>query len=445
MFINLLVGGIIVVSFKENLSTDEVFGISNEILTLSYVDRGNLDEKVQRFLQRRTHLALRGESKCGKSWFRQKNIADALVVQCRYKKTVVDIYTDALSQLGIRLIIEETTGSNIKGKVEASTSIGSAILAKIAVKLGLESESKSEQTEEMVGRDINDLRYIAEIIINSGKRLVIEDFHYLSVEERKIFSYDLKTLWDYGCFVVVIGVWSQNNMLIYLNADLSGRIKEFSIYWSDEDLKTVISKGSNALNIKIADSLIDQLVSNCFGNVGILQQLILLTLDEAELFEKQNVEVAVTDAINFSNAAQVYADQLNALYQQFAKTVSYGIRRRRDSTGIYAHAMAVIVDASDEKLINGLDLDEVFRISHQRQPRILKNNMRVILTKLEELQVDEDGRGLVIAFNESTDEITAVDRQLLFYRRHLTVNWPWEDLIAEAERNQEDPNQSRLF
>jgi hypothetical protein len=27
-----------------------------------------------------------------------------------------------------------------------------------------------------------------------------------------------------------------------------------------------------------------------------------------------------------------------------------------------------------------------------------------------------------------------VDRQLLFYRKYLTVSWPWEDLIAEAAR-----------
>jgi hypothetical protein len=137
------------------------------------------------------------------------------------------------------------------------------------------------------------------------------------------------------------------------------------------------------------------------------------------------------------SAALFYADQLNPLYQQFARRVSGGIRNRKDSTGIYAHAMAVIMDAADDKLIDGLKIDEIFDIAHARQPRIQKGNLRTVLEKIESLQVDDDGRGLVIAYNDSTGDITAVDRQLLLYRQFCTVRWPWEDLIAEAEAGEQ--------
>jgi hypothetical protein len=83
--------------------TSDVFGVSNTILPDSYVDRGSLDEHIQLLLERRTHIALRGESKCGKSWLRQKNIPNAITIQCRLKKKVIDLYTDALSQLQIKL------------------------------------------------------------------------------------------------------------------------------------------------------------------------------------------------------------------------------------------------------------------------------------------------------------------------------------------------------
>lgn len=414
------------------IKSHEVFGISNKVLTASYVDRGNLDEEIQIFLERSTHIALRGESKCGKSWFRQRNIPNAIVVQCRFGKTTLDIYTDALSQLGIRLILEESSGSKLKGRIEAMSEFGAKLLAKVGFKASIEGEHTTDQKARPVGQDINDLKFIADAIINSEKRLIIEDFHYLSVAERKIFSYDLKALWDYGCFVVIIGVWSQNNMLTYLNHDLSGRIHEVSIYWSSDDLNSVIEKGCQVLNIKLSSELREHVIQNCFGNVGILQTLLLKLLDEAKIFEKQHSTKEIDDYRYFSLAASKYADQLNALYQQFAKTVSSGIRKRKDTTGIYAHAMAVIVDASDDKLINGLGLDEIYDIAHQRQNRIQKQNLKTILGKLEELQVDSDGRGLVISFNESTYDITAVDRQLLFYRKFLTVSWPWEELIKES-------------
>lgn len=425
--------------------TSDVFGLSNTILSDSYIDRGNLDAQIQRYLNRKTHIALRGESKCGKSWFRQKNIPVAIVVQCRFGKSVLDIYTDALSQLDIKLVMEETSGTNIKGRVEASADFGINLLAKLGVKSSIESSRSQGDKVKSVGKDINDLKFVAEIINASGKKLIIEDFHYLSIPERKKFSYDLKTLWDYGCFIVIIGVWSQSNLLLDLNPDLAARINEMSIYWSSVDLKNVIDKGSKALNIEISDDITALTISDCFGNVGILQNLIINTLDEAAIFEKQDSKVEINEVDHFKKAASKYADQLDSLYQQFAKNLSSGIRKRSDSTGIYPHAMAVIVEAEDSKLINGLKLDEIFSIANSRQPRIKKNNLKTILTKLEELQVDSEGRGLVIAYNESHDEITAVDRQLLFYRKHLTLNWPWEEMIQEIQMQQNTQIYDTLF
>lgn len=57
---------------KEKKKVKDVFGISARILEDSYVDRGELDSEIRKYLSRDTHIALRGESKCGKSWLRQK-------------------------------------------------------------------------------------------------------------------------------------------------------------------------------------------------------------------------------------------------------------------------------------------------------------------------------------------------------------------------------------
>ncbi len=203
--------------------TSDVFGISNTILYDSYIDRGEKDKLIQRYLARTTHIALRGESKCGKSWLRQKNIPKAIVVQCRYGKKVIDIYRDALSQLGINLILENENSSSIKGRIETQTEFGINILVKLKLISAIEGENVKKEKKKPVGKDINDLKFIADIINASGRRLVIEDFHYLSMKERENFAFELKALWDYGCFVVIIGVWSQSNMLLNLNPDLSGR------------------------------------------------------------------------------------------------------------------------------------------------------------------------------------------------------------------------------
>ena len=163
---------------------------------------------------RRTHIALRGESKCGKSWLRQKNIPNAITVQCRLKKSVADIYADALSQLEIKFTVEESKSSSLKGTVEASGTLGSQLLAGLGWKVTSSGQLGSGDKAKSVGHDISDLRYIADILQASKRTLVVEDFHYMSVQERSSFAFDLKALWDYGVFVVIIAVWSQSNELV---------------------------------------------------------------------------------------------------------------------------------------------------------------------------------------------------------------------------------------
>jgi hypothetical protein len=99
--------------FEQPMRTDQVFGISTEVRPVSYVDRGELDSDIQTYLARNTHIAIRGESKCGKSWFRQKNIANPIVVQCRLGRTVNDLFVDALSQLDIRLEVQSLKSSAV--------------------------------------------------------------------------------------------------------------------------------------------------------------------------------------------------------------------------------------------------------------------------------------------------------------------------------------------
>jgi hypothetical protein len=416
-----------------DVRVDEVFGISVQYRPISYVDRGHLDTEISTYLKRDLHIALRGASKCGKSWLRQKTIDNPLIVQCRIGKSIEDLYIDALSQLNIKLELDLSRKGSFKGKVTAQGTLGARILSGLGVSGELGYDRENTAQTKVVGHDIQDLRFIADIIKASGKRLVIEDFHYTSGDERKRLAFDLKTLWDYGLFVIIVGIWSQSNMLISLNPDLTGRVHELPITWSRPELEAVLEKGGNALSLSFSEKVKNAIIDNSYGIVGILQKIALETLDRAGIRIRPGKRIEFDEMHHMETAAMFYAEQLNERYQQFARRVAGGIRKRKESTGIYAHAMAVIMDANDGFLIDGLNLDVIYEIAKKRQSRIHKHNLRVVLEKIEELQIDEDGRGLVLAFNANTADITAVDRQLLLYRKFSTVQWPWEDLIREIE------------
>ena len=231
--------------------TNEVFGLSAGIKRYSYVDRDELDKKFRRYLRRDTHIAIKGPSKSGKSWLRQRCIPDnPIVVQCRLGMTLEDIYRNVLTILGSKISVHTSTEISVTGDMSGKGNVKIGRIAGVEVDGGIGAElSKTFDSDTEYSTSVDNLDYIASEITSSNRKLVIEDFHYLDVEQRKKLAYDLKTLWDYHCFVVIIGVWTQTNLLTFLNPDLTGRIEELTVQWSDVDLKQVIDLGSSSLRI----------------------------------------------------------------------------------------------------------------------------------------------------------------------------------------------------
>lgn len=420
------------------MKTHDVFGINPNISEHSYIDRGSLDSMFRKLLDRKqTHIAIRGASKAGKSWLRQRVLENPIVVQCRLGYSPIDIYRDALARLDIRLEIERTTALNFQGRVLAAGEGGFKLLAKLRGEAEAKAGIQLDMRTASIGKDVNDLEFIASLIHESKRVLVIEDFHYLSIEEQRKFAHDLKTLWDLKLFTVIIGVWINENMLITLNADLSDRIEEITVAWSHEELRQVFKKGCSALNLIPTERVANELAKISYESVGLQQKLALRFLDdELGITEKHSgpSSLIVDRESAILDAAMHVADQLNQLYLAFAKRVCDGIRTRKNSTGIYAHAIAAIMGADDEELSSGFSARSIYEKAHARQPRIQLGNLKSVLNRFPELQVDSDGRGLVLAYDALDEKISVVDRQLLLYRKFSTVKWPWEDLIEEVSR-----------
>lgn len=417
------------------MKTHQVFGIQSDVVDASYIDRGALDAEFRTLVDRgQMHIAIRGASKCGKSWLRKKVLNNPIVVQCRLSYTTTDVYRDALAALDIRLEIDRTVTSKVGGKVGGSVDGGFGFLAKASASTEGTYGNDTATKEAVVGRNVADLKFISDTIRESGRKLVVEDFHYLPITEQQKFAFDLKTLWDYKTLVIVVGVWIDDNMLITLNSDLADRIEELPVTWTEAELKQVFTKGCSTLNIRPTDAVSTQLAQVAYQSVGLLQKLALRFLDELKIYEAAPVgkEIVLADPAKISDAAMHTAEQLNQLYQTFAKKVCEGVRQRKNATGIYAHALKVIMEATDGELLNGIPVKDIYRKAHTAEPRVQLPNLRSVLAKFAELQVDQDGRSLVLAYDGQNEKISLVDRQLLLYRRFATVKWPWEDLIAEV-------------
>lgn len=411
----------------------DVFGIRTTVSDYSYIDRGGLDEEISKVANRNMHIALRGESKSGKSWLRQKIFDDANVISCRLGFTTNEIYRQVLANLDISLVVEKATAGGATLSFKGSSEVGWKWLAKAKGEVNVVGEVEHEVVKKTVGHDEFDFDFLSEVIKASGKRVIIEDFHYLGSDVQRDLAHELKTFWDYGVYFVVVGVWHRKNYITYLNSDVAGRVYEVSVYWTDEELEASINKGVKALNMEIAPDIKKRLARDSYNNVGILQSLIYSYCELVGIHEKQEVIKDFSIAEKVDDAGMAYADQIEAVYQLFAENVSEGIKKRKDSTQIYAYAMQIIVEAKDSELIDGFSIDTIFERAHAKQPRIQKGNLRTVLRKFREIQIDDRGKGLVLTFDDPTDSIIVVDRGLLFYRKYMTAKWPFERLIEEAQ------------
>jgi hypothetical protein len=414
------------------LRTADVFGIRTTISEYSYVDRGKLDSAATNLSQRDRHIAIRGESKSGKSWLRQKVFPESNIVQCRLNDDVKKIYIQILANLEISITSQKSESMGGLLSFAGTAEFGWKILAKANATLSLEGDVRKEIIARPIGQDELDIAFITRVIKASHKRVIIEDFHYLSEEIQRELAHELKTLWDYGIYVIVVGVWHRNNYLTFLNPDLAGRIEEIVVEWSNAELSRSFELGCRALNLTTSETVSRSIASDSYNNIGILQTLAQNLMDEYDIRDTSSSVGEIDDIGKLTNAGMTYANQLEAVYSLFTERVSEGIRKRKEATGIYAYALWAILESSDEDFKNGLSLDWIFAKSYARQPRIQKQNLRRVLQKFKELQADANGKGLVITFDDTSERIIILDKGLLFYRKYSTRSWPWETMAMEA-------------
>jgi hypothetical protein len=220
---------------------NEVFGISNSIPQYTYVDRSGLDTKFAYSLACDRHIVLHGGSKQGKTVLRRKNLSEAssIVVQCDAVALRDKIYHQILAHLDVSIPISSSTKSSTTGEGTGKAGFSVPLLGGVEASGKVAQSRETTETNQPLGNDANNIHYLADAIKKSGKRVVIEDFHYMPEEEKSKFAFDLKAFWDLGVFFIVVGIWAEHNLLTFYNADLSGRIDEIDVQWEETELHEV--------------------------------------------------------------------------------------------------------------------------------------------------------------------------------------------------------------
>lgn len=415
----------------------EVFGIGASVPRHTYVDRAGLDRKFTYLVEQDRHLVIYGPSKQGKTILRKKNLAEdkCIVIQCRANSSLEQIYSEILRRIGTRIPTEisETLTYGLEIKSKASAQINLPFISSGSGELegSGDVEKSLESVAEIAGVDEKSLGFVTEEIKNSEKKVVIEDFHYLPENERKRLAFDLKAFWDNSTFFIIIGIWAEQNLLTYYNGDLSGRVAEIDVQWTNQELAELLLKGEKTLNINFAHKIKQEIISDANQNVGLLQRI-------AEKFCFESGVVETDWKVNLDNQTALercrssICSEESARYRQFCDSVSRGFKGYEESElKVYQRILRACIEASDSEICNGLNSSAILNRINEREPHVRKSDLTAALNRIDRLQAERSISPLVISYNHNSRKVQLVDRELLFYRKYGSPIWPWQEANDE--------------
>ena len=422
---------------------NEVFGTSRTI-PHSYTDRTGIDDLFIESIKKQRHIVIYGSSKQGKTSLRKKHLkaSDYVTITCNDKQTVAQLNQNILKQAGFQFISSktETISGSLRGGIEAGIKL--LIKAKGDFEGSMEKQTETNPLE-IDPEDVNDVIKALQSI-NFNKIILLEDFHYLNPETQKTFANNLKTFYDDSDFTfIILGAWVDKNRLITLNGDLASRLISINVdNWNIENLKQVIKKGCDLLNIVFDDRLIEDIIHESFDNVYYVQEMCHkicgrykieqtllvgtpLTILNGYYDERGNyIETEVVqdnrfyirDVPYFNQIAKEIAERHSGRYQTFITQFS-----EIDSASeikVSKWIIRSIVNSDITNLQEGIPFHKILNWIKENNPEsqlVSEKAISYILKQVISFQFLNNIRPIIIDYEEGTKKVNIVDKEFIIW------------------------------
>jgi hypothetical protein len=313
---------------------EEVFGVSAKPV-LSYVERGDVDDRFKEGVQSDKQIIVYGSSKQGKTALVSTHLPyqQNILVSLTPKSTTLDINQTILSQAGVKLL----KGNMDKRNTESSVGVGTTLKAMIPFLGGADATvsgttkagSGDEIKYEEVPINLELPQHVADLLAKLGtkKWVILENFHYLNEVTQKQFAFDLRAYQELGVRFVILGVWREKNRMVQYNGDLLDRIIEIPVEpWTEADFRRVVEKGSRALSLKIDSDLVKKIIDASFSSIGVFQELLKNICKQAGVLRSHLTETAhrIKDETYLNRAVAAKAHEYAARHHRALEAIAAG-------------------------------------------------------------------------------------------------------------------------
>ncbi len=410
----------------------EVFGTWRDPHAPTYVDRANLDQELQMWLDSDEDIVIHGGSQQGKTVLRRRVMDSKLTVEynCVHGASAADVFDALLRSSGSKTTTHELNESRDAGQ---ETNISGGVEGKVfgvGGKAGGGKSKSSGRSRNVISRPTGDmesmsfrLEQLANILGGSGRRLVLDDFHFLEPDVQRKVAEHLKTLQENGVFAVVVGVWEDKQLLVQRASQI--RSVDIDLRWSPTDLEQVIDLGCEALNINVSPDIKRSVIQDSHSSISVVQNLMQAICIETGVIQTAQDPVNIAGEDILDRARDRLIDGKFSQYGHFFRQIAHNERQREGSLRLYERIMRACVEqATPTQLLQGIRSAELVEWIRPHEARVNSSNITQTLQRINGLQDKRDISDIVFYFDDHV--LKLVDRNLLFYIEHNKNPYPWD-------------------
>ena len=403
-----------------------------------------MDDVFVESLTRDKHIVVYGSSKQGKTSLRKFNLQpnDYISVTCSNTANLGQLHSQVLKEAGYT--VEQSTTRTVTGeaKIEArfraELNVGAAKIGGEAG--GSDATGNSAPTHdvalELDPADANDIiRALREIDFEAF--IVLEDFHYLPRDTQESFSVALKAFHEQSNFTfIIVGVWLDENRLIQYNGDLTGRVLSVDAdKWSEMELREVVQKGENLLNVVVDDRAVSDLVTGCFESVYIVQEACYRICTEANIHETAGTTEQIGSGIDVSALIGQIVGEQSARYDTFLSDVASGFQETQ--LEMHKWILLPVLMATSTQLEEGLTWNTMRKVIDANHPDSPVNpgNVTNSLRSIASLQLASKITPIILDYDQTRKRLDVVDRGFLIW-----LNYQDRSLLLESLGLPSTPN-----
>lgn len=406
----------------------DAFGVGREV-PMNYVARPSVDGKFIESLTRDKHVVIYGSSKQGKTTLRRHCLVedDYIVVSCLNTMGLADLNGAILKAAGYR--IEQTQTKTVGGAWKYGAEFaGEGKVPFVAKASGKGTVNREATTSDAVVTkrleiDLNDVNDVITALMEIGfsKFIILEDFHYLSADTQRSFSFSLKAFHENSplCFIIV-GVWREKNRLIYYNGDLTNRVVSIDVdVWEQQHLREVIGVGEQLLNVRFDPTTVDVLLRHCGDSVALVQEACYRICERAGVSETRDEPREVGAGIDAEAIVREIVNDQAGRYSAFITNFSEGFQPT--DLEMYKWVTYAVLASTIEDLESGLRRQQVastIKGKHPEGAKLNEGNITQALQNTASLQVLKSIRPIIFDYDQTTRVLTTVDRSFLIWLAH---------------------------